>query len=145
MDAKKDKADPSDYPSIFYTFGREQMPGGMKEENLGKAYDDLLIAEEGYLKQINVYHATYYKGMLEETRRLMNQEVFDSIRSQERKEPIYELYDKEYKIKGLNTKGTLIKVTYSYATQENIYYLEDQDHEIHAVRESELAECIQDE
>lgn len=137
---QEDKADPADYPSLFFTLGREYMPGGAREENIGRACDYLLIAEEGYEKQMNDYHAKYYKDILEETRRLLRDDVFSSMRDQEVPKPIYELYEKEYQIKGTEITGVFVKTYYSYEYQENVYILEDKDHDLHDVLESRVLE-----
>ena len=137
---KEDKADPADYPSLFFTLGREYMPGGAKEENIGRACDYLLIAEEGYEKQIEDYHAKYYKDILEETRKLLRDDVFTSMREQEVPKPIYNLYEDEYRMKGTEITGVLVKAYYSYEHQETIYILEDKDHDLHDVLESRIEE-----
>ena len=139
---RENKGDPADYPSLFFTLGREHMPNGIKEENLGRAYDYLLIAEEGYMKQKEEYGAKIYDNILEETRILMKDEVFDKIKEQVPKAPVYELYDKEYKVKGKEYTGTLVKTYYSYEFEENIYIIEDKKHLLHDVKESELAEVV---
>lgn len=137
---KEDKGDPADYPSLFFTLGREYMPGGAKEENTGRACDYLLIAEEGYEKQINEYHAKYYKDILEETRRLLKSEIFEGFKNQDIPKPIYTLYETEYRIKGTEITGVLVKAYYSYEHQETVYILEDKDHDLHDVLESRVSE-----
>lgn len=138
----EDKADPADYPSLFYTLGREMMPDGIIEENPGRAYDYLLIAEEGYEKQVEQYGASSYKNMLDSTRRLLKDVYFDEIRTQVPPTPVYTLYEKEYKVKNSDVKGTLMKAYYSYELKQNIYILEDANHNLIDVPESELAEII---
>ncbi len=135
---KEDPQDPEDYPSLFFTLAREMMPGGLKEKNLGRAYDYLLIAKEGYERQINHFGAGYYKDILEETNKTLNNPVFDNIRKQEVQAPKYELYQDEYMMKETSTSGELIDVRYKYEKQENQYILEDKNHEYHEVYESEL-------
>lgn len=139
---KENKADPADYPSLFFTLGREMLPEGIIEENLPRAYDYLLIAEEGYEKQIKIYGSKYYRNIIEETRRLLRSEIFDNLRSRKVPSPIYTLFEKKYKVKGTQLTGTLIKSTYSYEDNEIIYILEDKNHEYHDARESELAELL---
>ena len=139
---KENKADPADYPSIFFTLGREMMPEGIIEENLPRAYDYLLIAEEGYEKQIDMYGAKFYRDILDETRRLLRSELFDNLRTRHVPEPVYTLFEREYKVKGTDMTGTLVKSYYSYEDNCNIYILEDKNHEYHDVREDELAELL---
>ena len=139
---RDNKGDPADYPALFFTLRKEYMPNGIKEENLGRAYDYLLIAEEGFLKQIDQYGANIYYDLIDETRTLMDDEVFDEVKRQTPTNPVYTLYDKEYKVKGKDFTGTLVKSYYSFEHQENIYILEDKKHYLHEVKESQLAEIV---
>jgi hypothetical protein len=141
---KENKADPADYPSLFFTLGKEMMPDGIIEENPGRAYDYLLIAEEGYEKQLEQYGATQYRDILDATRKLLRSEFFDEVKRQVPPTPTCQLYDKVYKVKGTNVEGTLIKSYYSYELKENIYILEDANHNLVDIPESELAELIQE-
>ena len=141
---KENKADPADYPSLFFTLGKEMMPDGIIEENPGRAYDYLLIAEEGYEKQLEQYGATQYRTILETTRKLLRDEFFAETKRQVPPTSVYQLYDKVYKVKGSNVTGTLVKSYYSYELKENIYILEDGNHNLVDIPESELAEFVQE-
>ena len=48
----------------------------------------------------------------------------------------------EYKVKGKDFVGTLVKAYYSYEYNEVVYIIEDRKHLLHVAKESELAEFI---
>lgn len=74
-----DEYEPTDFPSLYYSIGKELMPKGLKSTNLREAYIYLNIAYEGYSLSIEAGNE-FYEQALQETTELLENEIFDDIR-----------------------------------------------------------------
>ena len=66
-----------DYPSIYLTLAKEMMPNGNREQDLKKAYEYLKIALKGYNHLIEDEGADYYKKTYEETKKMLELDIFN--------------------------------------------------------------------
>ena len=74
---EKNQEEDTEYPSIYFSLAKEMLPGGLKEQDISKAYKYLKIAREGY--EMLIDDAPYYEKSLDDVYELLNSSIFGGI------------------------------------------------------------------